>query len=165
MSAATGRVVAEISWDQDVMKHPSPPTLRFRIRKLSKECFKPLYGLSVSDPNVYGVLSMIIWALNGWPPTSGSAVTRPSAPDASGWPGEPTEAALRAVRHEAAYLRDALRAGHIPHIDREVPRKRWAAFGPAGFGLPESLSQTVAAMALVGPNMGIPERPETEGLM
>jgi hypothetical protein len=61
-------------------------------------------------------------------------------------------------------LRDALRAGHIPHIDREVPRKRRAAFGPSGFGLPESLSQTVAAMALIGPNMGIPERPETEGL-
>jgi KUP system potassium uptake protein len=28
-----------------------------------KECFKPLYGLAVTNANVYGVLSMIIWAL------------------------------------------------------------------------------------------------------
>ncbi|HEX6315472.1 MAG TPA: potassium transporter Kup [Gemmatimonadaceae bacterium] len=28
-----------------------------------KECFKPLYGLAVSSANVYGVLSLIIWAL------------------------------------------------------------------------------------------------------
>jgi KUP system potassium uptake protein len=28
-----------------------------------KECFKPHYGLSVTNENVYGVLSMIIWAL------------------------------------------------------------------------------------------------------
>ncbi len=28
-----------------------------------KECFKPLYGLSVTNQNVYGVLSLIIWAL------------------------------------------------------------------------------------------------------
>lgn len=28
-----------------------------------KECFKPAYGLAVTNANVYGVLSMIIWAL------------------------------------------------------------------------------------------------------
>ena len=28
-----------------------------------KECFKPLYGLAVTTGNVYGVLSLIIWAL------------------------------------------------------------------------------------------------------
>ena len=28
-----------------------------------KECFKPIYGLAVTNANVYGVLSMIIWAL------------------------------------------------------------------------------------------------------
>jgi KUP system potassium uptake protein len=28
-----------------------------------KECFKPLYGLAVTSANVYGVLSLIIWAL------------------------------------------------------------------------------------------------------
>jgi hypothetical protein len=30
-------------------------------------------------------------------------------------------------------LRDSLRAGHIPHINGEVPGKRRAALGPAGF--------------------------------
>ena len=28
-----------------------------------KECFKPLYGLAVTNQNVYGVLSLIIWSL------------------------------------------------------------------------------------------------------
>src|SRR5687767_1298497 len=28
-----------------------------------KECFKPLYGLAVTNANVYGVLSLIIWSL------------------------------------------------------------------------------------------------------
>jgi KUP system potassium uptake protein len=28
-----------------------------------KECFKPLYGLTVTSANVYGVLSLIIWSL------------------------------------------------------------------------------------------------------
>ena len=28
-----------------------------------KECFKPIYGLAVTNANVYGVLSLIIWAL------------------------------------------------------------------------------------------------------
>jgi KUP system potassium uptake protein len=28
-----------------------------------KECFKPAYGLAMTAANVYGVLSLIIWAL------------------------------------------------------------------------------------------------------
>ena len=61
-------------------------------------------------------------------------------------------------------LRDSVRAGHIPHINGEVPRKRRAALCPARFRVDDGLGQTVAAMSFVGPHVGIPERPEPKGL-
>jgi hypothetical protein len=61
-------------------------------------------------------------------------------------------------------LRDTLPARHIAHINGDVPGKRRSALLTARFRVDDSLGQTVTPMSLVGAHVGIPERPETQGL-
>jgi hypothetical protein len=61
-------------------------------------------------------------------------------------------------------LRDTVRSRHVSHINGKVPRKRGAALCPTRFGLSDGFDQTVAAMALVGANVSIPKRPDTQSL-
>ena len=54
-------------------------------------------------------------------------------------------------------MRKALRAGHITHIDSQVPRESGTAFFSAVFRLNNGFRQAFSAKALVGANVRVAE--------